>query len=236
VTGSVETSLGWMRQGTRVLLAILDALPDADLDAPTALPGWSRRHLAAHVGFNAEALRRLAAWARTGVRTPMYASAQQRSEEIADGAGWPAERLRRFVRETAAALDADLDWLSAGHWQAEVVTAQGRTVTATQIPWMRTREVAVHAVDLDRGVDFGDLPEDLCRALVGDVAGLRSTRADGAALGLADGSGGAWAVTGTGEQVRVEGQPADLARWLTGRGARGLTASTGTLPTLQPWL
>ena len=34
------------------------------------------------------------------------------------------------------------------HGAAEVVTAQGRTVPATEIPWLRAREVYVHVVDL----------------------------------------------------------------------------------------
>jgi 2-keto-4-pentenoate hydratase/2-oxohepta-3-ene-1,7-dioic acid hydratase in catechol pathway len=46
-------------------------LSDEDLDLATALGGWTRQHLLAHVGYNAQALRRLASWARTGKRSPM---------------------------------------------------------------------------------------------------------------------------------------------------------------------
>jgi maleylpyruvate isomerase len=88
------------------------------------------------------------------------------------------------VTGTAQALADDLAALDDDAWQREVVTAQGRTVPATEIRWMRTREVAVHAVDLDAGLGFEDLPGDLCGALVTEVAALRSKRGDGPALVL----------------------------------------------------
>ena len=43
----------WMRDGTTLLLAQAD-LDEAALGAPSALPGWSRKHLVAHVAANAE--------------------------------------------------------------------------------------------------------------------------------------------------------------------------------------
>ena len=80
---------GWVGHGTDLLLRTLRTLPDADLDGPSALPGWTRRYLLAHLVANADALRNLAAWARTGVETPMYASPAQRERDIATGAPWP---------------------------------------------------------------------------------------------------------------------------------------------------
>lgn len=38
-------------------------------------------------------------------------------------------------------------------WDAHVVTVQGRTVTVRKIPWIRTREMTVHTIDLDKGGD-----------------------------------------------------------------------------------
>ncbi|MEV7010030.1 maleylpyruvate isomerase family mycothiol-dependent enzyme [Streptosporangium sp. NPDC051022] len=237
MTPPVELSSRWTREGTDLLLRALDGLRDADLAAPTRLPGWSRAHLLAHVGFNAAALRRLVSWARTGEPTPMYGSAEQRSAEIEEGATWAPERLRRMVRENAACLSADLAALIGEQWDALVVTAQGRTVPASEIPWMRTREVAVHAVDLEAGVTFADLPDDLCEELVSDVVARRSGQAKDPALSLVSTTGRAWSLAGTGTPVEVRGEPGELARWLTGRGAGTLrTTSGGPLPTLTPWL
>jgi len=226
----------WMDTGTALFTTSVERLPDADLAAMTRLPGWSRRHVVAHVGLNAEALRRLVRWARTGEPTPMYASPEQRAREIEDAATWPAHRLRRFVADTATLLAADLDDLPDDRWTTEVVTAQGRTVAATEIPWMRTREVAVHAVDLGAGADFEDLPEELCAALVTDIVRLRSARGRDAALELRSGDH-VWSGSGAGPPTQISGSPAALARWLTGRGTAGITiVNHETMPALSPWL
>ncbi len=65
--------------------------------------------------------------------------------------------------------------LTAEQWAHEVVTAQGRTVPATETAWLRAREVCVHTVDLARGIGFGDLPADLLTALVDDITAKRGT-------------------------------------------------------------
>lgn len=176
------TTRGWMDQSTQIFLDTLRGLSDRDLKASTHLPGWSRRHLVAHVHFNAEALRRLLAWARTGNETPMYAGTEQRNAEIERGATLRANDLRELVETSAHALADDMDTMPAEAWSHEVVTAQGRTVPATDIPWMRTREVAVHCLDLDVGLGFGDLPPDLITALCVDVVRKRASEDEGAAL------------------------------------------------------
>lgn len=162
-----------MEQGTKLFLRAVGSLDDEALDAPTALPGWTRGHVIAHVHYNAGALRRLLHWARTGEETPMYSGPGQRAAEIEGGASLPADELRALVRESAETLATDLDAMPAAAWTNTVRTAQGRSVSATEIPWMRTREVAVHAVDLCAGITFDDLPDDVNAALVLDVAKKR---------------------------------------------------------------
>ncbi|MET8354172.1 MULTISPECIES: maleylpyruvate isomerase family mycothiol-dependent enzyme [unclassified Micromonospora] len=185
----------WMDQGTRLFLSAVDGLSDDQFNGLTALPGWTRAHVVAHVHFNAEALRRLTRWARTGEEVRMYADPVQRADEIEGGALLPPAQLRELVHTSALALAADLDSLSHSSWSNEVVTAQGRTVPATEIPWMRTREVTVHAVDLRAGVGFADLPDDLNAMLAIDVVKKRSS----------------------------SGEAAVLAEWLTGRTAASPT-------------
>lgn len=51
-------------------------------------------------------------------------------------------------------------------------TAQGRQVPAEETVWMRTREVWIHAVDLDNGGRFGDFPAAALEALLTDIAGV----------------------------------------------------------------
>ena len=181
---------GWMRTGAAVFAKTLDGLSDAELDESTDLSGWSRRTVLAHVHYNAEALRRLTAWARTGTPTPMYADLAQRGAEIAAGANLPPAELRSLVRTSQELLEAELAELDDDQWRREVVTIQGRTIPATQIPWLRAREVCVHAVDL--GASFDDLPEGFNVALVSEVAAKRA----------------------------ADGEAAELAAWLTGRVAQ----------------
>ncbi|GAA4488926.1 mycothiol-dependent maleylpyruvate isomerase NagL [Actinoallomurus oryzae] len=173
----------WMDRGTELFLGTVDRLTDDELTAPTALDGWTRRHVIAHVHGNAEALRRLLSWAATGVENRMYSGPRQRAEEIETLALLPAGELRALVRGSAVSLAEDLDALPESAWRNPVVTAQGRTVPAEEIPWMRAREVAVHAVDLDHGVGFADLPDGFNTALVAEAAARHAAR--GHAAGLA---------------------------------------------------
>jgi maleylpyruvate isomerase len=217
---------------TNLFLTTVDSLPDTDLDKPTPLPGWSRRHLLAHVASNAQALGRLVNWARTGVRTPMYSSAEQRNADIEAGARRSPDSLRAAVHSSAAQLAEQFRDLPDEAWSAEVVTAQGRTVPATEILWMRTREVAIHTVDLDVGVDFADLPEGFCLALVSDIARWRSGQGPamtGPAMALSDGTR-TWTVPGVGDPVQVMLTTPQLAAWLSGR------SQPAGLPELPKWL
>ena len=162
----------------------------------------------------------------------MYASQQQRDADIAAGAARPAGALRAEVESSAAALAADLDSLPGPAWEATVITAQGVTRTAEQIPWMRVREVYVHAVDLAAGTAFADLPADFLAALLDDVTARRSAGGGPALAVAASDTGGRWEVAGSGAPVPVTAPLAALAAWLTGRPAPSLANA----PVLPPWL
>jgi maleylpyruvate isomerase len=233
-----EQALEWVADGTARLLSAVASLDDAVLDGPTLLPGWSRRYLLSHVANNASALRNLVHWARTGEERRMYASSEQRAGDIAAGAGAPPATLRDLVVSSSVDLEADLDALPLEAWSAQVITAQGVTRYATEIPWMRAREVYVHAVDLDAGVSFTDLPAPFLAALVDDIANRRSTVGTGPALDLAATDTGArWPVKGAGDPVSVEAPLATLAEWLSGRPVTGLRDTAGApAPDLPAWL
>lgn len=192
------TARDWMTSSTKVFLSVMDNLGSDELDQPSGLPGWGRRHVIAHVHYNAEALRRLVHWARTGEPRPMYRDAAQRAEEIDSGARLPADRLRSLVRQSADLLADEFAALPEPALDREVRTAQGRTIPAREIAWLRTREVAIHAIDLNVGVGFADLPDELNTALVADAAAKHCAK----------------------------GHAADLAAWLTGRTSHAPTLGT----------
>ena len=210
---TLADNLRWMTEGTRVCGEAVDGLTDDQYGDASALPGWTRAHLVAHLAANAAALRNLARWAATGRETPMYTSADERNRGIEDGATRPAAALRTWSSEEAAALDRDLRRLSAEQWQTTIRTAQGREVPASEIPWLRAREVMVHAVDLATGTTFADLPIDFLIALEADIRGKR------------------------GDVPEVDADLADRVGWLAGRTTSGVTAvGGGPAPSLSPWL
>ena len=102
-----------MTEGHRYFLARLAQVSDDELSAPSALPGWTGRHILSHVGHNARALGRLAHWAATGEPTPMYPGPSARAAEIALGARWDPDRLRSLVEVEQDALAAAFEKLDA---------------------------------------------------------------------------------------------------------------------------
>jgi maleylpyruvate isomerase len=213
-------AMRWTALGTQLCERALASVDDDALADPSALPGWSRAHLVAHLDGNARALRNLVTWARTGVETPMYSSMAQRDADVATGAALPPRELRERFAQSRTALANGMARLSEQAWGAEVRTIQGRTVPASEIPWLRSREVMVHAVDLLGGVTFDDLPGDFLAALLDDVAARRSTLDSQPALVL-EAAGRRWDVAGAGEPVVVAGSLADVASYGTGRAPLG---------------
>ncbi|MFI6365588.1 maleylpyruvate isomerase family mycothiol-dependent enzyme [Nocardia sp. NPDC050630] len=215
------------RRGTAYFAQRLVELTDTGLDGDTLLPGWTRRHLLAHVGYNAAALCRLLDWAATGVETPMYASAEQRSREIDEGATLNPAALRNLFTHTAARLDEKWRNLPPSAWAAEVRTAQGRLVPAAETAWMRTREVWIHAVDLANGGRFGDFPAIVLDSLLTDIVGMWRKNKLGAGLVLAVEDRSPIAVhRDSAPTATVAGPLAAVVRWAAGRGSTGVTIDT----------
>jgi maleylpyruvate isomerase len=172
MTPPLAASHRWVADGTALCR---EALVDAELDKPSLLPGWSRKHLLAHLSLNAEALGNLVHWARTGEERPMYGSPEQRNDDIEANASRPVAELLAWFDESAQTLTDAMTELTDEQWRAPVLNTQGRQILATAVPWMRSREVMIHAVDLGVGVTFPDLPSDFLEALTEDI---RTTRGD----------------------------------------------------------
>jgi maleylpyruvate isomerase len=194
----------------------------------------------AHVAANADALGRLIHWAATGEPTPMYASLQERAAGIERGSRLPAADLTAWLHGSAEALEQAMTALGEEQWQARVVTAQGRTVPATEVPWMRSREVCVHAVDLATGLSFAGLPPAFLAALCDDVTAKRAAGPGPALVLAATDTGGRWELPGDapadGSPVTLAGSLAEVTAYLTGRPHQLTTAGGGAPPVLPPWL
>ncbi|HKR48504.1 MAG TPA: maleylpyruvate isomerase family mycothiol-dependent enzyme [Pseudonocardiaceae bacterium] len=227
------TALAWVAAGqARFERAVAEC---SDLREPSRLPGWTRGHVVTHVARNAEGLVRLLTWARTGIETPMYPSLQARAADIEAGAGRPQAEQLNDLRSTGAAFATATQQLSPEHWAATVRHRHG-LVSASTVPWMRVREVWLHLVDLDAGVELDVLPEDIATALVRDVAGWMETRVPTRIELRIPGTEPVTFGPENSARVPVSGPVQELAGWLTGRshGDR-LTAPDG-LPELPHWL
>src|SRR6476661_3940042 len=89
-----DDAVQWWKAGERAVGRLVEELTDDDLTSPSALPGWSRAYVVAHLARNADALINLLDWARTGVETPMYPSREVRNADIAATAALPPDALR----------------------------------------------------------------------------------------------------------------------------------------------
>jgi maleylpyruvate isomerase len=233
----LAASLLTARRGTAYFARKLAELGDEEFDAPSLVPGWTRRHVIAHVGYNARALTRLLEWATTGIETPMYAGAEQRLREIENGASLQPIALRHLVAHSNVHLNVEWRDLSPAAWQAQVRTAQGRTVPAGETAWMRSREVWIHAVDLNNGGSYRDFPPDLLDDLLADVTRVWRQRGTGLHLTLHPTDRISSIDIGPHPTDHITGSAADLARWATGRGTGGLAITgAGTVPAPPRWL
>jgi len=216
---SIRGDLLVARRGQAYFSRKLNELSDDELALPSCLPGWTRRHVIAHVGLNARALTHLTEWAASGIETPMYGHPGEREADIELASTLPAQALRNLSDHAAIHLNVEWRDLEPESWNSLVRTGQGRVVPASETVWMRTREVWIHSVDLGNGASFSDFPDEMLDRLLLDVFAAWERRRANEGLGvftlaptdrdyrLGDGSG--TAVTGTAAQ---------LAAWATGRG------------------
>jgi maleylpyruvate isomerase len=226
------------RRGTAFFGRKLNELPDASLGGASLLEGWTRAHVIAHVGYNARALARLVEWANTGIETPMYSSPEARNEEILFGATLNPIALRNLYEHSAIHLNVEWRDTPEAAWSHQVKTAQGRTVPASETVWMRTREVWLHAVDLDNGAGFNEIPAQVLTRLLGDV--VSAWRARGELHGLLlrpDDNGLEFGATDADSPEVVSGPLPQLAAWATGRPSGGLVSSHHGMPSTPPrWI
>jgi maleylpyruvate isomerase len=229
----VRAGLLTARRGTAFFARKLGELAYSEMDGLSLLPGWSRRHLIAHVGYNARAIARLVEGAATGVETPMYSSPRVRNEEIELGATLPPIALLNLFDHSAIHLSVEWRDLPDAKWDEEVRTAQGRLVPVSETVWMRTREVWLHAVDLDNGARVADIPADVLRRLLGDIWSAWEKRGETGGLALCITGGDDDGLTlgdPTAAVTVIEGRLPAVVRWAAGRGAepgQPLTAAHG---------
>jgi maleylpyruvate isomerase len=222
--------LALMRDGEAFVLGLIAAQSDDDLRGPSALPGWTRAHIVSHLARNADALCNLLDWARTGVVTPMYPSAEARVDGIEAGVARPIGEQRADLENASAHFVAECDAMTEAAWDAEVRTRANRAVRGVEIPWMRIRESWVHGVDLGVGASFADVPRGVVDPLIDEVARGLAGRDDCPPMTIVQRDGTrTWRIgplDASGDAITtVEHDGPVLLAWLLGRDAPDLAAA-----------
>ncbi|GHF51252.1 maleylpyruvate isomerase [Kitasatospora xanthocidica] len=202
----------------RLLQTVAELKPDA-VTEPSALPGWTRGHVLAHLARNADSLVNLLNGARTGTDIPQYASGEARDADIERDAPRPLEVHLADLRDSHARFTEAAALLPDEAWTAEVRHRTGYVFPASDIPHKRLLEVEYHHVDLAAGHTPAHWPEDFAtaqfRKLAESLAGAGLPAVRLVATDTED-----RAVIGTGEPaLTVEGPVRALLAWLSGRSA-----------------
>jgi maleylpyruvate isomerase len=228
-----------MDRGTAFFADQLAQLTDDQLSEPSRLPGWSRLHVVSHIARNARALGNLLRWAETGIESPMYPSPEYRRDDIEAGARLPAAEVRADALDAATRFRAAVGAMPPEAWDVEVRTALGLVVPANEVPWIRGREVWVHAVDLGAQATYEDIDADIAALLLGEAV-KRLAESEGCPPARLVSSGPTATTHVIGPEVAdppvVSGTTQALAAWVLGRsGGAGLQTSA-PLPGLPRWL
>jgi uncharacterized protein (TIGR03083 family) len=209
ITGPVCRELAEACAARTVRIAdVLDALDDASLLAPSALPGWSRLTIACHLRFGAETLAAMTAATLEG-RTASYypeGRARQRPSTLEPRDGERPADVVRSLRLRSSDLDRAWRPLSGPAWDSVVVEPDDNpdlgTIGLGWLPLLRLTELEVHAADLSLGL--GEWSELFVRvALPTRLEWLNTRRANHAAFDPE--FEGSWLLTATdGPTYRVE--------------------------------
>lgn len=126
MTRTLADARRWMTDGFALFRSQVAELSEEEYAAASLLPGWSRKHLVAHVAANADALGNLVHWAATGERTPMYDSPEQRNADIEAGARRTGAELTAWLADSGAALEKAMAALTDDFLQALVAEIRGK--------------------------------------------------------------------------------------------------------------
>jgi maleylpyruvate isomerase len=143
---------------TQRLLGDARTIPEAELRAPSLLPGWIRAHVLAHVARSADAMRNLLIGARSGQDRAAYASEQAREAGIERGAALSAKDLIADLADSAMALRTIVKQLPDQAWQVRVRMLDSAPFPAAGLLTRRLVEVELHHCDLRAGYSPADWP------------------------------------------------------------------------------
>jgi len=154
-----DADLALLADATAKLLGTARGCGDADVRAPSLLPGWTVGHVLAHLSRNADShVRRL--WAAMhGQVVPQYEGGREgRDADIEAGATRSRDEIVDDLVTACVELEQFLAAVPDEVWDAAVVQREYFTSPASTLPFTRVMEVEVHHADLDLGYGPTDWP------------------------------------------------------------------------------
>lgn len=225
-----------LKAAADVVSAKLNGLGDADVVVPTALPGWTRGHVLAHIAHVSNAVARQVEYALRGEKIEFYDGGQGgRTQAIEMNAGHTAAEHSAYISTALTRALMVLSSLDESQWTLPVSYRNGDVRGVALAYW---RELVIHLADLQLGRGPETWSKEFCLYLIEFLsvrvpAGLRLKLLP---LGLAPMTIGA----GT-QAVSVSGMLTDIVAWLSGRtptmGSLRAEAAADSveLPQLLPW-
>jgi maleylpyruvate isomerase len=216
---AVADALAAVAAAEERLLRTVGRMRPEQVFEPSALPGWTRGHVLAHLARNADGLVNLLTGARTGTPVPMYPSQEARDRGIEEGSARPLDEQLADLRGAAQRFAAAAAAMPQDAWTVEVPHRLGPFPAFVALR-KRCSEVEYHHVDL--GLDYAprDWPADFVGRELPPLAARHL---------------GAGAVTG--ELLAEIADAPGYARlaWLSGRsGGADLGVPESALPALPP--
>jgi maleylpyruvate isomerase len=225
-------NLSLLAQETGLLLETASGLDDRTVRAASLCDGWTRAHVLSHLARNADALGRLAGWARTGTPVAMYDSPQAREADIEAGSTRGAAEILADLESSSAGFASTAAGLSGPPELCEVEMRAGRRVRGGQLPTLRLLEVVFHHVDLDAGYTFADADPGFVRRAIGNAVDRMTRGGQAPAISLRGDDGDTWSIGESGQEVT--GSSAAILLWLA-RGDGAGVSSPAALPQMPAW-
>jgi maleylpyruvate isomerase len=241
-----DTLLAELHKAADAVSALAAKLTEADVPAESALPGWTRGHVLAHITGISNAMARQLEYAARGETVELYDGGYEgRTKAIDMSAGHTLEQhradldsaLQRALRafDSLDAVDAGAGDAAAGGWSAPISYRGGAVLDGGLALW---RELVIHASDLNTGRGPETWSRQFCEHLFTFLAARvpEDQKLVLQPLGLPR------VTIGTGgRSIVVNGMVTDIAAWLAGRepslgSLRASAAADGVdLPELLPW-
>jgi maleylpyruvate isomerase len=203
----------WLADATQRLLGHTIGISETEWHQPTALPGWTRAHLATHLARNADYLANSLTAIQAGEPEPERPSPADERRTLEEGADRSGLDLQIDLDTSAGALQRAID--AVGDGTAATVILHGQRCPLDRLPLARLNELEMHHYDLDPGRDLSLLDPDEAGWLLRWVIDRRqrhelpALRLVGTSIDLEFGSGT--------PRIEVRGTDVELWLWLSGR-------------------